>query len=145
MVQFPFCHWDPLGPSVVEDHTWRTTTSQPQSSNYHGGPYSSNPTDSLQSSPSSTRHHLCNIKPIMIFCSSRRLSLTLALSRSELFPFPYLLVGEEQLQEGLLEEVRKLWLLGCGSVGLVIRDVCQSRALGRWPEKHPLNSTDLSL
>lgn len=72
-------------------------------------------------------------------------SVTLALTRSELVPFPYLLVGEEQLQEGLLGEGRELWLLGCGCVGLLIRDVRQSRALGGWPEKHPLNSTDLSL
>lgn len=68
MVQFPFCHRDPLGPPVVEDHTRRTTAPQPHSSNYHSGLYSSNPTDSLPSSPSSTRNHLCNIKPIMIFC-----------------------------------------------------------------------------
>ena len=71
--------------------------------------------------------------------------MTLALSRSELVPFPYLLVEEEQLQEGFLEEVRKLWLLGLGCVVLVIRDVHLSCALGGWPEKHPLNSTDLSL
>jgi len=56
--------------------------------------------------------------------------VTLALSRSELVPFPYLLVEEEQLQEGLLEEVRKLWLLGLGCVVLVIRDVRLSCALG---------------
>lgn len=91
----------------------------------------------------SVQHKANNdILPLKVFES-----VTLALSRSELVPFPYLLVGEEQLQEGLLllEEVRKLWLLGCRCVGLLIRDVRQSHALGGWPEKHPLNSTDLSL
>ena len=46
--------------------------------------------------------------------------MTLALSRSELVPFPCLLVEEEHLQGGLLEEVGKLWLVGLRCVILVI-------------------------